>query len=212
MDVNRNRILGVDFDNTIVSYDDLLYGLAETRGLIEPEVHRGKKGVRDAVRELPGGEVLWQKLQAEIYGPRMPEARLMEGVVRFFTVCRKQSVRVYIVSHKTEFANQDKTGTNLRTAALKWLESQGFFSHDGLGLDRESVFFESTRQAKIERIKSLACTHFIDDLEETFLEDSFSSDVVKILLDPHHSYSPRPGIMIYSSWSEIASYFFGEGA
>ena len=32
-----------------------------------------------------------------------------------------------------------------------------------------------------ERIRALGCTHFIDDLEEVFLEPSFPSDVHKIL-------------------------------
>jgi hypothetical protein len=89
---------------------------------------------------------------------------------------------------------------------LNWLESQGIFSTDDVGLSRERVFFESTRQAKIERIGMLGCTHFIDDLEETFLEEIFPPGVVKILFDPHELYAPRPGVTICSSWAEISSY------
>lgn len=198
--------IGVDLDNTIVSYDDILYRVATELELIGPGVSRGKKAVRDAIRQLPDGEIEWQKLQAEIYGPRMAEAQLIDGVADFFEECHTRSIVVYIVSHKTKFANYDRTRTNLRVSALNWLKSQGLFSSDGMGLSREKVFFEATRQAKIERIGMLGCTHFIDDLEETFLEEIFPPEVVKILFDPHELYVHRPGVTICSSWEEISSY------
>lgn len=202
--------IGVDLDNTIVSYDDVLYRAAIELGLIGPEVSRSKKAVRDAIRKQPEGEIEWQKLQAEIYGPRMPEAQLIDGVVDFFKECHTRSIGFYIVSHKTRFANYDRTETNLRAAALSWLDSQGLFSSDSLGLSRDRVLFESTRQAKIERIRKLRCTHFIDDLEETFLEKAFPRKVVKILFDPHNLYSPRPGVRTFASWFAINSYLFGD--
>lgn len=201
--------IGVDLDNTLVSYDDVLHLTALEHRLIGREVSRGKKSVRDAVRLLSEGDIKWQNLQAEIYGPRMSEAKLIEGVTEFFKECRLRSISVYIVSHKTEFAGYDRTGTNLRLKAMDWLTEHGFFESDCLGLSREQVFFESTREEKIERIKSLDCTHFIDDLEETFLEDSFPVRTMKILFDPHHFYLPRPGIRICSSWREIAAHLFG---
>lgn len=206
---HERPIVGVDFDNTIVSYDDLLYEIATTRGLVESGAYGGKKGLRDAIRKLSEGEVLWQKIQAEIYGPRMSEAKLMEGVGSFFLECRNRSVKVYIVSHKTEFAGFDTTKTNLRSAAFRWLESHRFFDDSHFQISRDSVFFESTRKGKIERIKNLGCTHFIDDLEETFLEDIFPSDVLRILLDLYGSYNPRPGIVICSSWLDVTSRVFG---
>jgi hypothetical protein len=76
------------------------------------------------------------------------------------------------VSHKTQFANYDTTETDLRKGALKWLDRAG----SSYGTDRSfrrDVYFESTRVDKINRIRSLGCTHFIDDLEETFREPSF---------------------------------------
>lgn len=204
--------IGVDLDNTIVSYDDILYRVAIELELIGPEISRSKKAVRDTIRQLPDGEIEWQKLQAEIYGPRMVEAQLIDGVADFFRQCHSRCIDVYIVSHKTKFANYDRTGTNLRMSALNWLESQGLFSSDGMGLSRKRVFFESTSLAKIERIDVLGCTHFIDDLEETFLEEIFPPEVVKILFDPHDLYAPRPGVKICSSWVEISRYLINGAA
>ncbi len=67
---NINCTIGIDFDNTIVTYDDLMYSLAMEMGLINPAVRKSKKLIRDNIRELPDGEIEWQKLQGLVYGPK----------------------------------------------------------------------------------------------------------------------------------------------
>ncbi|MEG3969495.1 hypothetical protein QUA00_18015 [Microcoleus sp. T2B6] len=203
-----NRIIGVDFDNTIVSYDDLMHRLAVEKGWISPEVSKSKKQIRDCIRLLPNGDIEWQKLQAIVYGRQMQEAKLIEGVLTFFKLCQQHRMRVYIVSHKTEYANYDETKTNLREAALAWMKSHSFFSGSGLGLTQEQVYFESTRVSKIERIKQLNCTDFIDDLEETFLEESFPNSVNKILYAPNYQPAEIPTVKAVIKWQEINEYFF----
>src|SRR5207247_739923 len=120
------RTIGIDFDNTIVSYDELLCRTALDRGLIG-EGDRTKRAVRDRVRQLPDGEIEWQKLQALVYGPLMRQALVIEGAEEFIRCCREAGLTVVIVSHKTEYANYDDTRTNLRIAAIDWMEAQGFF-------------------------------------------------------------------------------------
>ena len=176
-----STIIGIDFDNTLVSYDALIHQTALERGLITAGTDAGKRTVRDRIRLLPDGDVEWQKLQGLIYGPRMAQAQLMAGAAEFIRECRMRTWPLYIVSHKTEFAGYDDTRTNLRDAALTWMTSQRFFEPAGLGFSRDQVFFEGTRDAKVARIRALGCTHFIDDLEEVFLEPSFPPDVRKCL-------------------------------
>jgi phosphoglycolate phosphatase-like HAD superfamily hydrolase len=115
-------VIGVDFDNTLVSYDDLLERLARERGFVSGDSARGKKSIRDQIRQLPNGDIEWQKLQGIMYGPRLNEARIMDGVPEFLNACRQRHVSVSIVSHKTEYAGYDDTRTNLRQAALAWME------------------------------------------------------------------------------------------
>ena len=182
-------VLGVDFDNTLVSYDELFASLARERGLATAT---GKKAIRDQIRELPNGEIEWQKLQGIAYGPRLAEARLIEGVPEFFAACRQREIPIHIISHKTEFAGYDDTRTNLRQAALAWLKAQ----------DLPTAQFGSTRAEKIAAIRKLGCTTFVDDLEETFLEPEFPAHVEKILFAPH-GHAPRPGVQICRSWQEI---------
>jgi hypothetical protein len=202
------HIIGLDFDNTLVSYDDVIYSAAVERGLIPQDMRRSKNDIRNRIRLVPDGEIEWQRLQALVYGPKMGEARLIKGVQTFFGLCKRHKVRVYIISHKTEFADFDETGINLRIAALAWMRRNKFFEVDGLGLSQGTVYFESTRREKIERIKNLGCTHFIDDLEETFLEENFPKDVEKILYAPYSQPKPLPEVKVVKDWQEINEYFF----
>src|ERR1043166_1120933 len=174
--------VGIDFDNTIASYDEPMHQWAMERGLISPFVPKNKRLIRDAIRRLEDGELKWRELQVFCYGPGMQCARAMPGVKEFLTVCKTSGIPVWIVSHKTEYANFGDPGVKLRDAALGWLEAEGFLDSAAFGIGSERVFFEDTRPAKIERIRMLGLTHFIDDLEETFLERSFPDAVAKVLL------------------------------
>lgn len=204
------RIVGVDLDNTIVSYDHLFYQIALKNNLIRHDFNGGKKAIRDTVRQLPDGEIEWQKLQAEAYGPSMLSAQVIEGVKDFFALCLLHSVPVYIISHKTQYASYDSTQTDLRVKVMEWLSAQGFFDPDGLALPREHVFFGSTRQEKIDRIVQLQCTHFVDDLLETFMEETFPKSIQQFLFDPHQEYDNCAGLTRCTSWNEITKAIFTE--
>jgi hypothetical protein len=207
-----NAIVGIDFDNTLVSYDALIHAAALERGLISGATDALKRAVRDEIRRLPDGEIEWQRLQALVYGPLMPHARLIEDARTFVRGCHDRGISVYVISHKTEYAAYDDTRTNLRTAALEWMRANRFFDADGLGLRPEHVFFEGSRDAKIARIIALRCTHFIDDLEEVFREPSFPSDVEKLLYAPDAAPAAAGSVRVMPAWSAIRDYFFGHAA
>ena len=198
-------VIGIDFDNTIISYDEIMHKFAVQWDFIEADSTKSKKEIRNKIRLLPDGEMKWQKLQAVVYGTEIEQASLPDGVLLFIKGCKKNDIPVYIVSHKTAFASFDKT-VNLRQAALSWMQKNGFFN--SCGLSRKNVYFESTRHEKIDRIRHLKCTHFVDDLEETFLEPSFPASVKKFLYAPHTRHSFLPGVKVVSSWTEINDYFF----
>lgn len=204
-------IIGVDFDNTLVEYDDLFWTMARERELIAADVPRNKREIRDRLRRLPDGEIQWQKLQAAAYGPQIQEARLAKDAAEFLRQCRQASAKVYVVSHKTEYAGYDETGTNLREAALEWMTANGLFRDASFGLCPGDVHFSATRDEKIARIRALGCTHFIDDLEETFREPSFPAEVKKILFAPMPSGRPLCDVKLARSWKEISEYVFCGG-
>jgi len=202
-------MIGVDFDNTIAGYDELMHSIALGRGLIHAGVEKNKKIIRDTIRALPDGELHWRSVQVTAYGPQMHEARVIRGVREFFDGCRSRGVPVYIVSHKTEYANFGTADVNLRTAALQWLERQGFIHQDDLRPDQPRIFFESTRADKINRIRTLGLTHFIDDLEETFCESAFPVEVTKVLLATDGRPTNLPGVISFATWAEIHACLLG---
>lgn len=209
MQVNKvNYNIGVDFDNTIVSYADIMHKTAVQWGLIEPGLEKDKKEIRDRIRELPDGETTWQKIQAYVYGKAMDDAVLVEGVREFFHACKNADILVSIISHKTEYAAMDEDNINLRQAALRWMKNNRFFESDGLGLSRGYIYFESTRQGKIDRIKQVGCTHFIDDLQETFSEKTFPVGTIKILYSLESDVSYGQDVTVMHDWTEIYEHFF----
>ncbi len=201
-------VIGIDFDNTIACYDDLLYRLAVERALIPPDFRGGKKAIRDYVRTLPDGDLEWQRLQAILYGPAIDEARPFDGVMPFLCHCRMRGVRVHIVSHKTTCSNLLGSGVNFREAATRWMSDRGFFDPDHAGLTCDQVWYEATREDKVSRIRSLGCTDFIDDLEETFLEETFPPDVNKVLFNPGANPVQARDVRSCSHWSQIQDVIF----
>jgi len=202
-------VIGVDFDNTIIGYDDLLYRLALERGLIPPDARRGKKAIRDHIR-LNHNDIEWQKLQAEMYGPRIGEAVLIDGVVDFFRACHERGAPVFIVSHKTAYSNLTGGGVNLHEAATGWLRQHGFFSANRFGLTESEVYYRPTLPKKVAQIAELKCTHFIDDLEETFREPAFPAGVQKILFNPHREQIDVNGVDAFSDWGRIRASVFND--
>ena len=203
------RVIGVDFDNTLVGYDEVLYRVARQRGLIVAQAPRSKLAIREVIRESPGGDRAWHAVQTEVYGQCMDEARLIDGVPRFLERCRAHRTKVFIISHKTEVAVSEERTVCLREVAAAWMSGHRFFDPDGLAFAPSDVYFESTRSEKVTRIAQLGCTHFVDDLEETFLDASFPEGVQKILYAPNgRTAVVLPDVQVCSNWKEISDYCF----
>lgn len=174
--------IGIDFDNTIICYDDVFCHLAKALGFIETGWQGTKQQVRDTLRALPDGDTLWQRLQGKAYGEFIGRAQLFEGFKEFIATCNaKAGIELFIVSHKTEFGHFDEKRISLRHASREWLREQGFFNQHSPRIPECNVFFETTREEKIERIKALQCTHFIDDLPEVLDSPLFPNNVKRFL-------------------------------
>lgn len=202
-------VIGIDLDNTLISYDDLVYRCAVEARLVPAETRRHKKTIRDLIRQLPDGERRWMQIQAYVYGDGIVGASPFEGAMKFLQECRQREIQTFIVSHKTEHCAIDGKQISLRDHALDWLARNGFFDRRRFGFDRERTFFESTRDAKVDRIHMLGCTHFIDDLEEVFVHPNFPTFVERLIFDPYAEASTLTGIRAFCTWQSIADYFFG---
>jgi hypothetical protein len=174
--------IGVDFDNTIVCYDEVFHRVAREQNLIPDSVPVNKGAVRDYLRKV-GREPEWTEMQGYVYGTRMADAQPFPGVLDFFRRTVKAGIPICIVSHKTRHPYKGPQ-YDLHAAALGWLELNGFFDPQRIGLSRSEVFFELTLPSKLARIHAAGCTHFIDDLPELLAEPDFPSAVSRLLFDP----------------------------
>jgi len=199
--------IGIDFDNTIIAYDEVFCAMAKSSGLLDPDFSGRKQAVRDAIRLLPDGELAWQRLQGQVYGKGIAGATLVAGVEGFLRRCSSERCAVAVVSHKTEYGHFDPERTNLRQAALDWMQTQGLFA-GAQSIPLENVYFESTRADKLRRIAALELTHFIDDLEEVLIDPGFPPDVERILFADGEQKGAVPYI-ICPTWRNIEEQVFG---
>lgn len=194
----------MDFDNTIACYDGIFYEGARERGWIPENIGLDKTAVRDYLRRIDREE-LWTELQGLVYGPLMQRSRPFAGVVQLFRRCVERSIPVYIVSHRTRVPYLGEP-YDLHQAAYDWVTAQGFLNKEVCGLSVDCVFFEETKKSKIERIRSLGCTHFVDDLPEFLADVEFPAQVERILFDPDGVKDEAQAYRRVHSWQDISDY------
>jgi hypothetical protein len=205
---DMNAVFGIDFDNTIVCYDGLFHRVALEKGLITPEITETKDSVRNYLR-VCGMEDAWTELQGYVYGARMEEAEPFPCVEDFFRTAVSKGIQVYIISHKTRYPFRGPN-YDLHDAALNWLDSRGFFAKKGIGISRENVFFETTKEDKLRRIEDMDCSYFIDDLPEFLMEDAFPRKTKRVLFAPSlpaNASMLSDEVVVLRSWDEISKYF-----
>jgi hypothetical protein len=201
--------IGIDFDNTIICYDEVFAAAAWQRGLV-PDGWTGLKGqLRDYLRAEPGGELAWQGLQGWVYGKGIGNATIFPGLLDFLAACRRESADVYIVSHKTQYGHQDPDRTDLRVAARDWLSGSGLIGSSDSALHLDHIYFEDTLAAKVDRLASLELDVFIDDLAEVFEQPHFPQRTRPILFAgttaPRHSRYRSA-----ANWAEVQSEVFAK--
>lgn len=194
-------IIGLDFDNTLVDHRGSLREVALESGWIPEDFPGDKTKIRDHIRETVGNDA-WTELQGKAYGPGILRACLFPGAKRFLEACLGLGCEVHLVSHKTE--RSAIGGFDLHLAARRFLSDQGLTEGPRPLLRSEAIHFEPTRKAKVARIAALGCTHFIDDLPETFKEPGFP-EIERFLFDPQRASTPGtsdPTLVVH--WDDLA--------
>ncbi len=206
MILKKNNLIGIDFDNTLINYDDLITNVVRNYGWFEDVT--GRDAVKKKLRTSSLGDEGWQKIQGVIYGPRILDAKISVGADHFLRRCKAEGIEVKIISHKTEFAVNDPTNTNLRDAALNWMSKNNFFTD--LGINKINIFFANTIEEKIQFIRKANISIFIDDLEEILDHPKFPIDVEAILYQPNISSmkNETKKYRKYQSFDQIEKFIF----
>lgn len=171
-------IVGIDFDNTIVDYTGVFFQVARQQDLIPDSVGTSKEAVKSYLIE-DGRERDWTILQGEVYGKHIHLAKIYPGITELLVFLEKRNIPYYIVSHKTKHPVIGEA-YDLHAFAISFLES--IFAQ--FTITKDHVYFEPTMEAKSHRIKTLQCTHFIDDLEKFLQHPSFPESCCKVHFSP----------------------------
>lgn len=189
--------LGLDFDNTLVTYDYVFYKTALENKLIPKDFPKSKKRIRDFLRSR-GEEDKFTLLQAEIYGKKLIDAKQADGMFKALIELKKREIELFIISHKTKYPYMGPK-YNLHKAATVWLKKNNFFGTSGLSIPLENVFFELTKEDKVNKIKDLGCTHYIDDLPEIL--NMIDPRIKKILYNPFNFAIKEKDTINMRSWN-----------
>jgi hypothetical protein len=191
--------LGLDFDNTLISYDQLFRRVALDSALIPADTPPQKNAVRDYLRKI-GKEPEWTRLQGEVYGGRILEAEPYTGMKESLRILAANKIPMCIVSHKTRTPYLGQPW-DLHAAARSWLQKQGFLDANDLGWAEDQIYFELTKEAKIDRILRLGCTHYVDDLPEIL--SMLPDGIEKVLFAPDPAMIGQPQWKLMRSWHEL---------
>jgi hypothetical protein len=197
----RHRRIGVDFDNTLVRYDEVFGRAAQERGLVPESPRASKLQVRDILRRT-GREEAWVELQGHVYGTRMEEAAAFPGAIELLSELRERGHELFIVSHRTRHPALGPAH-DLHQAARDWMARH--LRRDGRPVvDAAHIYLETTREEKIRRIRAVGCEVFVDDLPEVLLAAEFPPFTRRILFDPDGSHPASHGLERVRTWAELA--------
>ena len=195
--------IGFDFDNTIISYENLFYKIAKDISDLPSEIKKDKNSIRNFFLESKK-EDQFTILQGLVYGKEIMRATPTKNfLIILDRLFRQKNVKIFIVSHKTKYPYKGEK-INLRDAATNWIENN-LKINGKLSINLNNIFYESTIEEKIDRIKQLKCNFFIDDLPSVILK--LKKGTTPILYDPHNNFS-KLKIDKINNWLDLEKKIF----
>ena len=114
-------LIGLDFDNTIVCYDNAIRVLSQQIPNIPPDISRTKIGLRNYLRE-ENRELEWTQFQGELYGPGMSFAEPFPYVIPVLQRLRSLGFDLAIISHRSKKPYAGKP-YDLHSFAQSWVDT-----------------------------------------------------------------------------------------
>ncbi len=196
-------IYGFDFDNTIIDYQDIFFKVALHEKLVPKSLNKDKNSVKSFLN-AKGLANEFTRIQGLVYGEKIQLANPTSGIVEFLLNLKKQSSnKLIIISHKTQYPYIGKK-VNLRDSARKWIKNKLKSNNEDL-FDQENIYFESSIEEKINRIKKLNCQYFFDDLPTII--NKLPLGIKSVLYDPNNSFEGCCEKRI-TKWNEFSEYTF----
>lgn len=189
-------LVGLDFDNTIVSYTESIAPLAKEVFRLPQRLELTKLSLRDFLRS-EGREEDWIKFQGLMYGPGMKYAKPYRNAISIMNSLSLRGHTLAIISHRSRYPySGDKY--DLHGYALDWLNKHIV---DEVHIEASKIFFLETKQEKLLKIKELRCDVFLDDLTSVLEDKDFPIGTRGVLFSPHRQ-QQYSGKMIMD-WDEM---------
>ena len=159
--------IGIDFDNTIVNYDNSFYQEGIKRKIFN--INTPKKNSKNRLKKKLisiNKEHEWTKIQGLVYGKNFDKAKPYKGSVKFINnFCKKKKFQLFIITNKTLYPIIGEK-INLHNKSKKWIFKNNIFKGKNKKWIKKHVFFLKSKNEKIKKIIKLKCNYFIDDLTE----------------------------------------------
>ncbi len=194
------KILGLDLDNTIVSYEGIFREAARERGITVPPGVSAKNALRDHYQRI-GNPDEFTRLQGFSYGPGMTSADPYPGFPEALEGLLQAGWQVWIISHRTRHPILGPR-EDLHAAAQAWLGRLGLFS--GKSRRVAGVHLEETREGKLGRIRECGCLAFVDDLLEVLRHPGFPAGCRKLWFSPAAQENDFPEGKVVKGWPDLS--------
>ena len=192
--------IGLDFDNTIVNYNNLFFNVARDLNWIPQSTVPSKSAVKSAMLSQ-NMEQDWIALQGLVYGKFMGDAELFTGFYEFLDMANANGIVIEIISHRSKFPYSGEM-FNLHDAATNFIINKIFSKSS----QRFEFNFHEHKFEKIECIKIKKCDYFLDDLPSILQDISFPHGCVGILFDPFKVAEPGQFHNRVFSWKNFANF------
>ena len=189
--------IGIDFDNTLISYDEIFYKYALSKSLIKDKIPKTKVGLRNYLVKN-NQEEIFTNLQAEVYGPQILNANIFDGVLETLNYLSKNNSLI-IISHKTIFPYLGPK-YNLREYADKWLKKYKLHT-SCINSPISNIFYEDSFSNKTSRIVESKCDLFIDDLPKVL--QSLPKNINKFLFNPNNEFIENEEFYNFDNWEKL---------
>ena len=186
--------IGIDLDNTIVIYDDLIRAQADFLNV--PKNLKSKNDIANYLR-TNNLEYKWTEIQGLIYGSLMNKSKIAPNIYDVIIKLINYNVEIVIISHRTKYSQHDGS-YNLHESASSWLNENIFFKLKDVQI---KVFFGETIDEKINIIREQKVDYFIDDLKQILIHKDFPISTKKILFTNGVENYSHEDISILTNWN-----------
>lgn len=196
-------IVGLDFDNCIVNYENAIKKLITDKNIFNSNesANFNKENFKEIIINRTN-EDNWTLIQGSLYGKYIKYAKPYPNAVKIINnLLKKHSV--YIISHKTlnPFFGRRY---NLHKSAQKWIKNNLIDQNKKPLLNNNLISFNEKVEDKIKTISKLGCDIFLDDLPQILTHKEFPKKIDKFLFNPNNKkYDESIYLNSVNSWNEF---------